>query len=225
MRISVHQPAYLPWLGYLEKIKRSDVFVFLDTVQFEKNSFINRNKIKTPQGALWLTIPVLVKGHTQSNLSETRIDSTQAWKDKHLKTIQQNYRKAPFFEANYPKLQQLYQRNFDFLSDLCFEHLLFWLQELQIQSHLVRSSNISISGDKSDLILNLCQHFSATHYLSGALGKNYLEEKKFKEQGIQVEYQNFLPTKYPQLYGNFIPCLSILDAWMNVSNTEFSSLN
>ena len=94
MILSAHQPAYLPWLGYFDKIARADVFVYLDTVQFEKNSFINRNQIKTPQGAQWLTIPVRTKGHMSASLRTTEIDDSQKWRSKHIKSIETNYRKA-----------------------------------------------------------------------------------------------------------------------------------
>jgi hypothetical protein len=215
LTLSAHQPAYLPWLGYFDKIARADVFVYLDTVQFEKNSFINRNQIKTPQGALWLTIPVKTKGHTSGSLCTTQIDDSQPWRTKHLKSIEMNYRKAPRFEECFPKIQALLTIPESNLADYCFYQLRFWLGELAIDTRIVRSSELPITSAKSDLVFDLCQHFGAQHYLSGALGRDYLVEEDFSKAGIVIEYQNFKPPVYPQLWGDFIPYLGILDWWMN----------
>lgn len=223
MVLSAHQPAYLPWLGYFEKIARSDVFVYLDTVQFEKNSFINRNQIKTPQGAMWLTIPVKTKGHTSSSLRTTEIDDTQPWRTKHLKSIEMNYRKAPRFEECFPKIETLIRMPERNLANYCFYQLQFWLKELAIETHLVRSSELSIVSAKSELVLDLCQHFSADHYFSGTLGRDYLIEDDFKQAHISVEYQKFEPFIYPQLWGDFVPYLSILDFYMNDQRVHLGS--
>lgn len=215
MILSAHQPAYLPWLGYFDKIARAKVFVYLDTVQFEKNSFINRNRIKTPQGALWLTIPVKTKGHTSGSLRTTEIDDAQPWRAKHLKSIEMNYRKAPRFEERFPKIEALLRRPESNLAEYCFYQLQFWLNEFAIDTRIVRSSELPVESTKSDLVLDLCRHLSAGHYLSGALGRDYLIEDDFKRVGISIEYQSFTPQTYPQLWGDFIPYLSILDWWMN----------
>lgn len=222
MILSAHQPAYLPWLGYLDKIARSDIFVYLDTVQFEKNSFINRNRIKTAQGTLWLTIPVKTKGHTGSTLLSTAIDDTQTWRLKHIKSIESNYRKAVRFNECFPKIEKLINLQKNNLSDFCFNHLEFWCEELGINTKIVRSSSLPPLGAKSDLIFDLCAHFGANHYLSGALGREYLDEDRFQKAGIAIEYQNFKSPIYPQLWGEFAPNLSVLDWWM--SGTTLSSL-
>lgn len=222
MILSAHQPAYLPWLGYFDKIARADVFVYLDTVQFEKNSFINRNQIKTPQGSLWLTIPVKTKGHTSKSLFTTEIDDSQPWRIKHLKSIEMNYRKAPRFEECFPKIQALLTIPESNLAEYCLHQLRFWLGELAIDTRIVRSSELPITSAKSDLVLDLCQYFGAQHYLSGALGRDYLVEDDFSKAGIGIEYQSFKSPVYPQLWGDFIPYLGILDWWM--SGAELSVL-
>lgn len=215
MILSAHQPAYLPWLGYFDKIARADMFIYLDTVQFEKNSFINRNQIKTPQGALWLTIPVKTRGHTSASLRTTEIDDSQPWRIKHLKSIEMNYRKSPRFDECFPKIQTLLNMPESNLADYCFYQLQFWLSELAIDTRIVRSSELPISSAKSDLVLDLCRYFGAQHYLSGALGRDYLVVEDFRKAGISIEYQSFNPPVYPQLWGDFIPYLGILDWWMN----------
>lgn len=220
MILSAHQPAYLPWLGYFDKLIRSDLFVFLDTVQYEKNSFINRNRIKTPQGAIWLTVPVKTKGHIASTLRETEIDNRQNWKEKHLKSIQMNYRKAPRFDVCYPRLEALYSAEDALLADMCSRHLEFWLKEVGAEKRIVRSSSLPIDSKKSDLIFDLCRYFGAELYISGALGRNYLDEEKFKNAGIQVEYQDYRHPVYPQLHGEFMPNLGIVDFWMNTDRFD-----
>lgn len=220
MILSAHQPAYLPWLGYFEKLIRSDVFVFMDTVQYEKNSYINRNRIKTAQGPIWLTIPVKSKGHITSSLLETEIDNRQHWKEKHLKSIWLNYKKAPRFDYCYPRLETLYAEEDELLADLCFRHLAFWLEEINVERRIVRLGTLPIDSRKSDLVFDICKYFGADRYISGALGMNYLDENKFDAAGIRIEYQVYKQPVYQQLHGEFMPNLSILDFWMNTDRLD-----
>ena len=215
MILSAHQPAYLPWLGYFEKISRSDIFIFLDSVQFEKNSFINRNKIKSPTGGIWLTIPVKTKGHTTSTLIDIEVDDLQFWQAKHLKAIAMNYRKAKYFDYCYPKLQHIMFLPTQKLGELCWQQLNFWLKEFDISTKIVRSSALNIKSKKSNLILDLCKSYSADRYLSGALGANYLVSEDFSSDNIEIEYQKFDHPTYPQLWGKFESCMSVVDYWMN----------
>lgn len=216
MIISIHQPAYLPWLGYIERIKKSDLFIFLDTVQFEKNSFTNRNLIKGANGPYWLTIPVKKKGHLSKSLLETEIARDIDWRKNHLMSIKSSYSKTASFHEKYEKIYKVYDNNETLLADLCFNHLLFWLGELNIKTKIIRSSSLNISSKKSDLILDICQEVGATTYLSGPMGKNYLEENNFISNGIKLDYDYFEPTPYPQLFGSFIPFMGIVDYWFNV---------
>jgi len=216
MRVSAHQPAYLPWLGYFDKIARVDVFVYLDTVQFEKNSFINRNRIMTPSGPQWLTIPVRTRGHLSGTLRDTRTDETQAWRTKHLRSIAMNYSRAPHFPVGSGKLEALLNTQEDNLAELCWIQLGFWLAELGITTRLVRGSELQVGGTKADLVLDLCRQLGADHYLSGALGRDYLEPAAFRDAGIELEFQEYVSPVYPQQWGaEFVPNLSIVDYWMN----------
>lgn len=215
MILSAHQPAYLPWLGYFDKIMKSDVFVFLDSVQFEKNSFTNRNKIKTPRGAIWLTVPVKTKGHLGMTINEIEIDNKTKWRQDHLKAIFLNYKKANRFEECYSKLERLYKKEYQLLSELCWVHLTFWLQEIGVDKKIVRSTQLPITSKKSELILELCRYYNADHYISGVLGRDYLNEDDFKKAEITIEYQNYNHPVYPQLWGDFAPYMSIVDFWMN----------
>jgi hypothetical protein len=221
MIVTIHQPAYLPWLGYFEKIINSDAYIFLDSVQFEKNSFTNRNKIKTPQGPIWLTVPVKSKGHMASLLHELEIEHLQKWKEKHLKSIYSNYRRAPYFEETYSKLELLYASEHRFLADLCYEHLLFWLRELGFTRKIIRSKDLNINSTSSTLILELCKLLGASTYISGTFGRDYLDHQEFAANKIEIIYQNYNHPIYPQLWGEFVPYMSILDFWMNTREVNF----
>jgi hypothetical protein len=215
MIVSIHQPAYLPWLGYFDKIARSDIFVYLDTVQFEKNSFINRNQIKTQQGPQWLTIPVKTKGHTTTTLVTTQVDDQQPWRKKHLRAISLNYAKAEFFNNIYPKIEAQINSDEQLLSELCWQQLKFWTKELNISTPIIRSSELDIESHKSDLVLEICTKMGASTYLSGSLGRQYLIENDFHDRGIEIAYQNYSHPKYIQLGDEFIKNLSIVDYLMN----------
>ncbi|MBI3368558.1 MAG: WbqC family protein [Burkholderiales bacterium] len=195
---------------------RADVFVYLDAVQFEKNSFTNRNRIKTAQGPLWLTIPVKSKGHTGGTLLDLAIDDTQPWRAKHLKSIEANYRKTPHFARYFPKLQALLDAPHATLAEFGWAELRFWCDEFGIATRLLRQSALQPTGAKSDLVLGLCRQLGADHYLSGALGRDYLDVPAFAAQGIAVEFQNFDHPRYPQLWGgDFEPFMSVVDFCMN----------
>lgn len=218
MIVSIHQPAYLPWLGYLDRIAASDTFIFLDTVQFEKNSFTNRNRIKTANGPLWLTVPVLSQGHIGRTLQDLKIDNRQDWKTRHLRSIEQNYRKAPFFSERFPRLAALYEGTEESLAELCFRQLHFWAGEFRLKAKILRASDLKAEGAKSGLVLSLCQATGATTYLSGPQGRGYLDEASFAGAGIALRYQDFAPRPYPQLFGDFAPAMAALDYWMHTSD-------
>ena len=219
MIVSIHQPAHLPWLGYFDRIVSSDVFVFLDNVQFEKNSFTNRNRIKTPSGPLWLTIPVVTHGHRQ-NILDIRMDETQFWQKRQLRSIEQNYSKAVCFDDRFAKLEALYHPAAEGLAEFCYRQLIFWLAEFGISTPVVRASVLPIHGYKSDLVLALCQHLGATTYLSGPLGRNYLQEDEFERAGIEVRYHQYAHPTYQQLHGEFVPQLAAADYWLNCPSVD-----
>ena len=215
MLLSAHQPAYLPWPGYFDKIARSDLFVYLDSVQYEKNSFINRNRIKTSQGSHWLTIPVATKGHFSSTLAHTLIDSNAAWRRKHVKALEHAYSKAPAYGQFMPFVSQLISSEELNLSDYLYHHLISWCCLLGIGTPIIRASTLSLSGSKSDLILDLCRQLGASRYLSGVHGRSYLSADDFTASGIEIDYQDYAPPVYAQLWGDFLPGLSMVDLCMN----------
>jgi hypothetical protein len=217
MIVSINQPAYIPWLGYFQRIAVSDVHIVLDHVQFEKNSFTNRNKIKTPDGWSWLTVPVKTKnkfGKLPINLVE--IDNSTNWRMKHWLTIFHSYSKAPYFHEHSSFFESVYQHEWQYLSDLCGEINNYLLNALRIDTSLLFSSQMVSEGVKDELVLNLCQKVGANTYLSGILGQNYIRKELFEIEGIKVVYQNYHHPDYPQCRGKtFEPHMSIVDLLFN----------
>lgn len=219
--ITAHQPAYLPWLGYFAKLAASDVYVYMDSVQFEHNSFTNRNKIKVSGGkASWLTIPVLKRDHLNATMMTLEIDNSRGWKQKHLKSIFFNYKKAPHFDFLYAKLEKLYEKDYELLVDLCYDHLVFWLEYLNIDVKIVKLSQMDIQSENSDLVIDMCKVLQADQYISGALGKDYLDTSDFKKINTQLLFQQYEHPTYPQLWGDFLPYMSIIDFCMNTNDFE-----
>lgn len=217
--VSIHQPAYLPWLGYLDRIRRSDVFVFLDTVQFQKNSFQNRNKIRTAQGWSWLTVPLLTKGHTEGVLSEIKIDPAQPWQRKHLATLSQSYAAAEFRDRVMSWLAPFYAREWQGFSDLCWTMLEAHLKQLGIATRLVRARDLKDRGArKSDLVLDLCRQLGATTYISGPQGRDYIEEASFAAADIELQYDDYRHPVYRQMHGDFESHMAAIDLMMNVKD-------
>lgn len=220
MILSSHQPGYLPWLGYFHKIALSDNFVILDDVQFEKNSFINRNKIKNSYGSIWLTVPVLIKGHTKKTIKEIEINNNINWKKKHWKSIYQNYKKAPYFYKYSDFFEELYKQEWKKIIDLLIYTLYFFIKELDIKTNIYQQSNLNITSSKQQLILDLCKYFNSKLFIFGVLGKNYVDRDLFKKENIKVYFQEYKHPVYPQLWQDFIENLSIIDLLFNVGKEK-----
>lgn len=220
--IAIMQPTYLPWSGYFELMDRCDLFVFLDTVQFEKCSWHKRNKIKTASGETWLTIPVKRKGF-QQKLLDTEIDHAHQFSKKHLKTIEYAYKKAPFYDQYMPTLSMILEKNHPSLTDLTIE-LCLWLKlELGITTDITYSSKLPCSGGKVDLVVSICREVGAERYYSPRGAAGYIEENNiFLDNNIILEYQDYQPVLYQQLHGNFIPYLSVIDLLMNEGEKSLS---
>lgn len=216
MIASINQPAYLPWLGYFERIAVSDVHVILDHVQFEKNSFTNRNRVRTSSGWSWLTVPVQTKGRFgHSAIDRLEIDNAGVWSKKHWATLRQSYAKAPYFRTHEPFFEQLYGASWENLGDLCRALTSYLLDAFGIATPLVFSSDLAPQGAKDELVLELCRKVGADHYLSGALGRNYLREGLFREAGVSVSYQDYHHPTYPQVYSPFEPYMAAVDLLFN----------
>lgn len=216
MIVSINQPAYLPWLGYFDRIIKSDIHVVLDHVQFEKNSMVNRNKIRTHQGNTMLTVPVLTKGKFQDLAINTlEIDMRQPWRKKHFKAIQQNYCKAPYFDRYAPFLDKLYKQDWNLLLPLIKELNEFVFNDLGINTKIVYSSEIGIEGEKSDLVLNICTSLGTKTYISGPFGRDYLDQDAFDRAGIALQFHDYNHPEYTQIHGSFEPYMCIFDLLFN----------
>ena len=216
MNITIHQPSYLPWIPFLEKGLQSDVYVMLDQVQFEKNSELNRNRIKTVRGEIWLTVPVKRRLHTL--LSEVRIATEEPWKRKHRRAIEENYREAPSFEKIAPTVFDLIEGAGESLLDLNLALDELFLRWSGFEGRIVRASELDAPGTGSERILNLCQALGGTKYFSGAGGLDYLDLSSFADANIEVVFQRYQHQEYSQRFPalGFLSHLSALDLFMNL---------
>jgi hypothetical protein len=218
MIVSINQPAYLPWLGYWDRIARSDLHIVLDHVQFEKNSFTNRNKVRTREGWTWLTVPLRTSGSFgQLAINTVEIVPGAPWAKKHMRTLQESYARAPHFAAHAAFVERVYGKSepWTHLGPVLREMTSYFMDALGIRTRLVYSSDLDVAGTKSDLVLNLCRHVGARTYLSGALGKQYLDEAAFAAAGIEVRYQDYQHPRYPQVFPEFEPYMGVVDLLFN----------
>ncbi|MDA2922518.1 WbqC family protein [Patescibacteria group bacterium AH-259-L07] len=212
MITTIHQPEHLPWLGLIDKIFQSQIFVILDTVQFKKNNFQNRNKIRTRDDWTWLTIPI--KKHSlNTKIIDIEISYNRDWMESYLNLLKINYKEAEYFTTYYPPIEQLILQKYEKLADLNFEIIKLILKSFDIKTKIVKSSNLTLDKDvrSSQLLLEICKALSVDTYLSGAGGKTYLDLTIFKSAGIEVKFQEFYHPIYIQLYEPFIPAMSCLD--------------
>lgn len=216
MIVAIHQPNYLPWLGYFYKIARADAFVFLDNVQYRKNGFINRNKIKTPQGEIWLTVGVLTKGHFKQPINEVEINNLVSWNRIHEKSISTNYSPAPYFKQYKGFFEDVCRAKWERLAALNEALIKGICEILGIRGvQFIRASQINVSGKSSELLVSICKAVGAETYLSGPSGQNYVDENLFEREGVRLRYSDFKHPVYTQLWGDFIPRMSIVDLIFN----------
>jgi hypothetical protein len=226
MILSVHQPQYLPWLGYFDKIVSSELFVFLDLPQYKKREFQNRNRIKGPQGELWLTVPVISKGKFEQPIKDVEIDSTQSWQKSHWTSLELNYKKAPYWAEYAPGLKPFYEKNWTHLCELSLEMCLYFFGLLGIKTPYKIESQIGSSAQSTERLIELCKKTGATEYLSGSGGKDYMDEERFKEEGLGLSYQHYKHPEYKQQWHKtpFLPYMCIVDLLFNEGPNSLSIL-
>ncbi|HET6846054.1 MAG TPA: WbqC family protein, partial [Anaerolineales bacterium] len=208
------QPSYIPWRGYFDQIRRADVFIFYDDVQYDKHGWRNRNQIKTAQGKKWLTVPVHSGGVTAGTpIKDVQIDWSKPWAETHLKSLTASYSKAPHFMRYTRLLEAFYSRRDAGIADLTISTTIELARELGMTStRFLRSSELSgIQGQKTQRLIQILQQVGATHYISGPSAREYIQESAFSEAGISVEYMVYEYPEYPQLYPPYNPYVSVLD--------------
>jgi hypothetical protein len=217
MRVTIHQPEHLPWAGFFAKASRADKLVLLDNVQFRKNYFQNRNRILTPTGVGWLTVPVLSKGHTHSVLHDLHINNTdRRWRLRCWRMILESYGRHPFFATYRDFLEDMYTQEWDLLTVLNEHVIRQFCTWLGLDIAIQRASDLNVSGSSSQLLLEICRATGATEYIAGPSARDYLDESLFDAAGIRVRHAWYEQQPYPQGgSAAFVESLSMLDVLFN----------
>lgn len=211
--ISIHQPNYIPWLGYFYKIYQSDIFVFLDDAQYSNKGMHNYHYIKTPQGLFRLKFPVNQKFGDM--IFDVTSKDTIGWKEKHIKTIENNYRKARFFEEVIQDYSYLLNKNYTNIAVMNASIIKFITKKLGIKTKFVFSSDIKINSIRQEKILDLCNYFDVDVYYSGTGAKAYQDERDFSKRNIELKYSVYRPFEYTQFFGDFQSNVTIIDYLMH----------
>jgi DNA-binding ferritin-like protein len=225
MIASGHQPNYLPYIGFFHKACLCDKFVIVDNVQYVKRGpfgWINRNKIRTSEGWLWLTVPVLSKGKYTQDIMDTMIDNSKPWQHQHWRTISLAYQKAPYFSEHKEFFRKIYETKWEKLDELSEVIIRYLIKALGIKAEIAKSSVIGAEGKGTDLIIDMCKKLGADTYLHGRHGKDYIDESKFADNNIKCLYQEFKHPAYKQVYEPFIEELSVIDLLFNCGPESLS---
>ena len=216
-KIAIMQPTYLPWIGYFGLISSVDCFVVLDSVQFARRSWQQRNQIKTSNGSMWLTLPVISKGLYDQKIVDVKLDNGKNYFSEHIKSIYYNYSKTAFYQEDCDKIfKSIDFDNCSYLVDATIPIIKNCCKILGIKTQILRSSEFNLNGVKDEFLVNICKFLNADEYISPPGSKVYLEESsRFDEANIGVSYINFTHPVYPQINGEFLPYMSIVDLIFN----------
>lgn len=226
LTLVVLQPGYLPWLGFFDQMRRADLFVYYDDVQYDKNGWRNRNRVKSSKGEPhWLTVPVRV-GSLEQRINETEIDNRQPWARKHTGTVRQFYAKAPHLKRYLPELEELLAgRRWESLLELDEAVVGLLCRWMGLERPTLRASELKIEGERSERLLNMCRRLGARRYLSGSAARSYLDVSLFEREGVEVVWQDYSHPIYPQQHGEFVPFLSALDLLLNCGDESLSVIS
>ena len=223
MIVAVHQPQYLPWLGYFDKIASADVFVLLDNVQYKKNEWQNRNRIKTSSGPQWLTVPVTYRFGQRIN--EVLVNNNENWRKKQKQAIITNYRKAAHWQQTSDVLEDIFVRPWQRLADLNIFVVRRLAEVLGSPTPIYVASELpAFPEDPDERLMGIVRHFGADTYLAGSGGHNYMNLDKFAENGIKLSFQEYKHPVYKQLFDGFEPYLSVIDLIFNHGNESLTIL-
>lgn len=218
MKVTIHQPEHLPWLGFFNKMSMADVYVILDNVQYTKGNYQSRNKIMGTNGPQWLGVPVSTKGWKESTIHDMKFaeDGVKNWKRKYLNTIYLSYHRHPYFDKYYPYFDELMEKGYEYLCDFNVDIIMQFAEWLDIHPRFIRASELRTEGKKNDLVLSICKALNADVYISGAGGRNYMRIEDFEKVGVSVAFQHFDHPQYHQEKNNvFVPYMSTLDLLFN----------
>ena len=213
MKVSIHQPDYIPWLGLFYKMYLSDVFVHLDDVQYSNQGAHNFNDIKTSQGVLRLKFPV--EQHMGDLINQVRPKNELKWREKHLKTMEMNYAKAKFFKETFPELKDIYMLEYQNVAELNIAINEYISGKFGITPKFVKSSEFGLKTNREKKVIDLCVAVGGTEYISGNGARVYQEKSHFAERGIKLTYLDYKPIEYPQLWKEFLPNMSVVDYIFN----------
>lgn len=213
MKVAIHQPQYLPWLGYFDKLESADVFIFLDTVQFKKHEWQNRNRIRTKEGWQWLTVPIIDRFPERIDCVE--INARTDWQRKHCQALRLHYGRAPFWHLLGPELVALLESPWTRLGELNVATTDLLCRHLGIKTSCLLASSFSAREDPTGRLIDLCRAVSATTYLAGQSGPSYMDVNCFAEAGIEVQVQAYIHPQYPQRHQSFVSHLAVIDLLFN----------
>lgn len=252
MILTAHQPVYIPWCGLISKTLQSHTFCLFDNVQYLPRDWNNRNRIKTPTGAQWLTVPVHTKGYRDKPIRLIEINNDASWRRKHWRAIETSYAKAPYFDVYAAWIRDVYEQDWEYLIDLneyVLQGLLTILgiridplradvaqsvERLHRKQNVagsspavssikyVRASDYNFRGQKSDLVLDMCKTLGASEYIFGSQGRNYADVDAFEAAGVRVRFQEYDHPVYAQMYGEFESHLSVIDLLMNAGDESLN---
>jgi len=223
--VMISQPRYLPACNYIKRMSMSDVFVYLDCVQYTKRDFENRNRILTPSGPMWLTVPVI---HTSSEqrIFETRIDWSSDWRKSHLSSIFHSYKKCARFDEIYQDLEKIYIHKYEYLMDLNSALTDYFIAKAGIKSPRIEKSTALLGGEPhpkgQELLLKICEKLGASQYISGPNGREYITSNYFESAGVGLFFHDYKCAPYDQanFKGDFQQYMGIVDLYMNCENDE-----
>ena len=224
MKVAIHQPNYLPYLGFFHKLSLVDTFVIMDDTQYDKK-FTNRNKIKVPGNWIWLTVPINKKHKFVAN-KIVEINNEENWQSDHFEKINRSYSNSEFFKKNYKTFfEKIYSKKWDHLFTLNYELIIQLIDWLDIKIEVIKESELNINGNSTERLVNISKKIGAETYVSGIGGKEYMNKKMFETNNIKIEYQNFKCPIYKQVFNSeFIPNLSIIDLLFNIGPKSLSKL-
>lgn len=220
MIVTIHQPNYLPYLGFFDKMKKADVFVIYDDAQFNKSDFQHRNRIRILQGWKWLTVPV-VKKHIPINEITIKNDQNikgRYWYDEHFAIIKENYSRCPYFSQYEDRLKEIYSMHYEKLVDLNVAVIDLIREGFDIKTDILLSSEMGFTSSSTQKIIDIVEALGGDAYISGPMGRSYLDMELFEKHGIELQFQDFKHPVYTQNYEDFVPNLSAIDALFNVGN-------